>query len=210
MQENTIPASPEKSRKVQILLTIEYEGNTDENLAETMDQAMLATINVSNLLQGCDNIDAKVLDYSMKIDEIPEDPVLIHEKPSSGGNDYILNENATSVWVQVDNQVVYIRRTDDPGLAVDVMSVGDEDGTSLGSIVVGADTESADVSAAQDVIELQPISFSSGEKSVSDDDLCSECHHCTYRPGEMSRCDLSWPGLEDKNGYVRACAHLLK
>lgn len=52
---------------------------------------------------------------------------------------------------------------------------------------------------------LRPISSSGGVKSISDDDLCSDCRHCQYQPGEMSRCDQSWPGQECQDGYVRVC-----
>ena len=55
---------------------------------------------------------------------------------------------------------------------------------------------------------LRPASYSAGVKSISDDDLCSGCRHCDYRPGDMSGCALSWPGLEDENGYVQECANL--
>jgi hypothetical protein len=44
-----------------------------------------------------------------------------------------------------------------------------------------------------------------GVKSVSDDDLCSNCKSCQYRPGEMSGCDLGWPGRQDEDGYVNDC-----
>lgn len=54
--------------------------------------------------------------------------------------------------------------------------------------------------------ELQPISFSGGVKSISDDDLCSQCGHCDYQPGEMSGCNKGWPGLEDADGYVWECS----
>lgn len=54
-------------------------------------------------------------------------------------------------------------------------------------------------------MELKPISFSGGVKSISDDDLCATCRNCQYRPGEMSGCDKDWPGLEDQNGYVQQC-----
>jgi len=53
--------------------------------------------------------------------------------------------------------------------------------------------------------ELRPISFSGGQKSISDDDLCASCSNCDYRPGEMSSCKLNWPGLEDPDGYVQHC-----
>lgn len=56
-------------------------------------------------------------------------------------------------------------------------------------------------------MESKPISSSDGVKSISDDDLCAQCHNCTYRPGEMSGCDKNWPGLEDGDGYVQTCEH---
>lgn len=43
-------------------------------------------------------------------------------------------------------------------------------------------------------------------KSISDDDLCSDCAHCRYEPGEMSACALDWPGEADANGYIIACS----
>lgn len=57
-------------------------------------------------------------------------------------------------------------------------------------------------------MELKPISFSGGLKSISDDDLCSDCKHCGYRPGGMSECEYGWPGMEDADGYVRRCSSL--
>ncbi|AVO43474.1 hypothetical protein [Simplicispira suum] len=53
-------------------------------------------------------------------------------------------------------------------------------------------------------IELSPIT-SGGLKSISDDDLCSRCLHCNYKPGELSSCSQGWPGMEDADGYVQAC-----
>lgn len=50
-------------------------------------------------------------------------------------------------------------------------------------------------------MEFFPISRSGGFKSISDDDLCSDCSNCVYRPGELSKCDRGWPGLEDGSGY---------
>lgn len=52
---------------------------------------------------------------------------------------------------------------------------------------------------------LRPVSFSGGVKSISDDDLCSQCCCCDYQPGEMSGCNNGWPGQEDVSGYVREC-----
>lgn len=57
----------------------------------------------------------------------------------------------------------------------------------------------------QQKMNLRPISTSGETKSISDDDLCSACSHCDYQPGEMSRCMLSWPGAEDRDGYVQLC-----
>lgn len=42
-------------------------------------------------------------------------------------------------------------------------------------------------------------------KSISDDDLCAQCHDCTYRPGGMSSCNENWPGIEDSDGYIQTC-----
>ncbi|WP_084002039.1 hypothetical protein [Diaphorobacter sp. J5-51] len=53
--------------------------------------------------------------------------------------------------------------------------------------------------------DVWPVSHSGGEKSISDDDLCSECAHCSYRPGEMSGCEKNWPGLENNDYYVVSC-----
>ena len=41
--------------------------------------------------------------------------------------------------------------------------------------------------------------------SISDDDLCSDCQHCIYHPGEDSDCTKDFPGETDDNGYVIAC-----
>ena len=54
-------------------------------------------------------------------------------------------------------------------------------------------------------MQLYPVSFSGGVKSISDDDLCASCHHCDYQQGEKSACAEFWPGLEDLNGYVQEC-----
>ena len=54
--------------------------------------------------------------------------------------------------------------------------------------------------------DVWPVSHSGGEKSISDDDLCSDCAHCIYRPGEMSGCKKNWPGLENNDYYVTSCA----
>ncbi len=50
--------------------------------------------------------------------------------------------------------------------------------------------------------------------SMSDDDLCSECNLCHYKPGELSTCLLPyeanghefWPCEFDPDGYVVGCA----
>lgn len=56
---------------------------------------------------------------------------------------------------------------------------------------------------------LHPISYSNGTKSISDDDLCATCRNCDYRPGDMSGCSLTWPGLEDADGYVQKCTKFM-
>ena len=55
------------------------------------------------------------------------------------------------------------------------------------------------------VIPLQSISTSAGVKSISDDDICSGCSRCDYKPGEMSGCHEGWPGQQDQDGYVQEC-----
>jgi len=55
-------------------------------------------------------------------------------------------------------------------------------------------------------MKLFPINGSGGVKSISDDDKCSDCAHCNYRPGDMSGCQKDWPGLENADGYVMECA----
>lgn len=47
-------------------------------------------------------------------------------------------------------------------------------------------------------------------RSISDDDLCSDCTHCGYQPGEQSTCAQAWPGDvaaggHPREGYVIAC-----
>lgn len=59
-------------------------------------------------------------------------------------------------------------------------------------------------------MELKPISFSGGVKSISDDDLCASCLNCQYRPGDMSGCDKGWPGMEDENGYIQECVQFAR
>ena len=41
--------------------------------------------------------------------------------------------------------------------------------------------------------------------SISDDDLCSKCHHCIYHPGEDSDCTKDFPGEFNEDGYVVRC-----
>lgn len=55
-------------------------------------------------------------------------------------------------------------------------------------------------------MNMQPVTFSSGVKSISDDDLCATCRHCDYQPGDLSGCYQGWPGLEDQNQYVQQCS----
>lgn len=41
--------------------------------------------------------------------------------------------------------------------------------------------------------------------SISDDDLCSDCRHCEYRPGDDSGCVKDFPGETNSDGYVIRC-----
>lgn len=66
----------------------------------------------------------------------------------------------------------------------------------------GAHAEIVSILVEMGVLEAA----SSGDKSISDDDLCSSCKHCKYQPGELSSCELGWPGKEDEDGYVQSCA----
>lgn len=43
-------------------------------------------------------------------------------------------------------------------------------------------------------------------QSISDDDICSDCSHCRYQPGELSECSKTWPGSANADGYVIECA----
>ena len=49
-----------------------------------------------------------------------------------------------------------------------------------------------------------------GTRSISDDDLCGDCAHCVYQPGEESYCAMRWPGDVDADGYIRACKEFSK
>jgi len=58
------------------------------------------------------------------------------------------------------------------------------------------------------MVPVQPrktMKVNLGRKSISDDDLCSDCTHCQYRPGELSECKVGWPGQQDEDGYVETC-----
>lgn len=43
-------------------------------------------------------------------------------------------------------------------------------------------------------------------RSISDDDLCSDCAHCRYSPGEMSGCAEGWPTPQGASEYVIDCS----
>lgn len=53
-------------------------------------------------------------------------------------------------------------------------------------------------------IQAEPLS-----RSISDDDLCADCHWLAYCPGQNSLCmrhdGSTWPGTTDADGYVVAC-----
>jgi hypothetical protein len=42
-------------------------------------------------------------------------------------------------------------------------------------------------------------------KSISDDDICSVCKNCVYKPGEESSCQKGWPGEFDADGCCHSC-----
>lgn len=42
--------------------------------------------------------------------------------------------------------------------------------------------------------------------SIFDDDLCSGCTKCTYKPGASSSCEHDFPGSPDQDGYIVRCA----
>ena len=42
-------------------------------------------------------------------------------------------------------------------------------------------------------------------KSISDDDVCSECAHCTAVDQSSSACVMSWPGQANADGYIVSC-----
>ena len=43
-------------------------------------------------------------------------------------------------------------------------------------------------------------------QSISDDDICSDCSHCRYQPGQLSECSQNWPGSADLDGYAKECS----
>ena len=51
-------------------------------------------------------------------------------------------------------------------------------------------------------------------RSISDDDLCSDCSHCVYDPGELSACSQGWPGRFDadgpRQGYCTTCPQFVR
>lgn len=56
----------------------------------------------------------------------------------------------------------------------------------------------------------QQVHTSQGQqRSISDDDLCSDCVQCDYAPGEMSGCKQGWPGEfaheGPRQGYCVSC-----
>ena len=64
-------------------------------------------------------------------------------KDEVDGNDYTLQEDATSCWITVGNLSVYIVRTDE-GVSVDIFAKGAEGGESIAG-TWALDTEADDV-----------------------------------------------------------------
>ncbi len=52
--------------------------------------------------------------------------------------------------------------------------------------------------------------LSAAPRSISDDDLCSTCARCDYRPGDTSRCAEGWPTSSDASEYVLQCPSFAK
>jgi hypothetical protein len=46
-------------------------------------------------------------------------------------------------------------------------------------------------------------------RSISDDDLCATCAHCSYRPGNLSGCSKDFPAVfadgGPRDGYAVSC-----
>lgn len=47
-------------------------------------------------------------------------------------------------------------------------------------------------------------------RTISDDDLCSDCARCVYQPGEQSQCARDFPAQADSDGYITACPEFLQ
>lgn len=52
--------------------------------------------------------------------------------------------------------------------------------------------------------------FMNQMRSISDDDLCSDCRSCSYDPGALSMCCMGWPGTvaspsHPRAGYIISC-----
>ena len=41
---------------------------------------------------------------------------------------------------------------------------------------------------------------------ISDDDICSDCLHCVYQPGDESNYMKDFPGARDQDGYITSCS----
>lgn len=49
-----------------------------------------------------------------------------------------------------------------------------------------------------------------GVLSISDDDICSDCTHCRYNPGNESACTQEWPATFNDDGYAISCVRFIK
>ena len=48
-------------------------------------------------------------------------------------------------------------------------------------------------------------------KSISDDDLCSDCDHCTYvQEADRAACAHGFPGETDEDSYVIRCVMFME
>lgn len=62
----------------------------------------------------------------------------------------------------------------------------------------------SNLNTEEDVVDFVP---NYGPRSISDDDLCSQCANCSDPAGplSLSRCRAGFPGTEDSDGYIRLC-----
>ena len=111
------------------------------------------------------------------------------------------NKGNASGWVNIGEHAVCLELVNGD-IRVEICARTNE------SEILGVATATKAASIAAGGKDPDIVETSDGVKSISDDDLCSRCGHCDYRPGEMSQCELNWPGEEDEDGYIQVCVEL--